>query len=92
MSFVSTYNAITVQSSGSTLIIAANNERRGFVIKNNGGVIIYIGFDANVSTSTGLVILPQDSMTVNGDRVWRGAIYGIAASSTADVRYWEWAS
>lgn len=84
------FNAVTVQSSGATSILTANNARRGFIVKNNGSVTVYVGMDSTVTTSSGVLLLPQDSWSVNGDRCYRGAIFGIAASATADVRFWEW--
>lgn len=88
---MASYNTVTVQTSA-TQILPANNGRRGFVIYNNGGNIMYIGFDSSVATTTGLPILPQASYDLNGDRCWRGAVYGIAVTSSDDVRYWEWNS
>jgi len=85
------YIAVTVAATtGGTQILAANNERRGLVVYNNGNNPVYLGFDANVTTSTGMPVLPQASFTVNGDRCWRGIVQGIATSSTDDVRAWEW--
>lgn len=87
------YIAVTVQSTaGGTQILAANNERRGVIIYNNGNNVVYVGFDGNISASNGMPILPQASFTLNGDRCWRGIIQGIATSSTDDVRVWEWLS
>lgn len=87
------YITVTVQSTaGGTQILPANNDRRGVIVYNNGSVAIYLGFDGNVTTSSGMPILPQSSFTLNGDRCWRGIIQGIAASATSDVRIWEWLS
>lgn len=88
---MASYNTVTVQTSA-TQILAANNGRRGFVIYNNGNNLMYLGFDSSVATTTGLPILPQSSFELNGDRCWRGAVYGIAVTSSDDVRYWEWNS
>lgn len=85
----SSYNTVPVQTSA-TVILAPNNGRRGFVIKNQGSNNLYIGMDANVSSSNGFLLFPQDSWDLNGSRCWRGAVYGIAVTSSNDVRYWEW--
>lgn len=85
------YNTITVQSSGATLIKAANNARRGIQVYNNGNVIMYVGPDANITTSNAIPLLPQSLYETSGEKQgWRGAIYGLAASATADCRYFEW--
>lgn len=84
------YGAVSVGSTA-TQILPADPGRRGFLISNNGGQIIYIGFDASVTTSTGIQILPQDKFDQIGEHgAYRGAIYGITASSTSDCRFWEW--
>lgn len=85
-----TYNAVTI-SSTATNILPADNNRRGFMITNNGGNIVYIGFDSSVTSSNGIQILPQDKFDLTGEHnVYKGAVWGITASSTSDVRYWEW--
>lgn len=84
------YNAVTV-TTAATSILAPSNGRRGFIIKNNGSNIVYIGFDSNVLSTTGMQIMPQDSFTLTGEHgVWKGAVYGITSASTSDVRYWDW--
>ncbi len=85
-----TYNTVTVQSSGATLILAANTWRKGVNLYNNGSVVVYIATDSSVATGTGTPILPQGQFTSDGFSPIKGAIYGIAASSTADMRYIEW--
>lgn len=85
------YSNVTVQSTSPTLIKASNNARRGIQVYNNGNVIIYVGPDSSVTTSTGIPVLPQSLYETSGEKQgWRGAIYGLAASSTSDVRYFEW--
>lgn len=83
------YNTTTVANTP-TVILPANNERRGVIIYNNGASTMYVGFDTNVSLATGMPILPQSNFTLNGDKCWRGAIYGIATTGTDDCRFWEW--
>lgn len=82
---------VTVATSA-TLILASNNARRGFVIYNNGNNLMYIGFTSGVTSTNGIPIQPQANLELNGDRCWRGAVFGIAVSSSDDVRYWEWDS
>ncbi len=85
-----TYNTVTVQSSGATLILAANTWRCGLTLYNNGSVTVYLGTDSSVATTTGMPILAAGSYDFNGWQSYKGALYGIAASATADVRYIEW--
>lgn len=83
-------NAVTVQSSGATLILAANANRVGVTLYNNGSVTVYIGVNSSVSTSNGIVLAAAGAYDFNGWKCYRGDIYGIAASATADMRYLEW--
>lgn len=90
MSFISNYNAVSVGSTA-TLIMSANNERKGCLIFNNGANTIYLGMASNVTSTTGLPLAANATFS-NSDlhALWRGAIYGITASSTSDTRFWEW--
>lgn len=84
------YNAVTV-TTAATQILTASSGRRGFVITNNGSNIIYIGFDSSVLSTTGIQIMPQDKFEQSNEHaVFKGAIWGITASSSSDVRYWDW--
>jgi hypothetical protein len=70
--------------------MAANNERKGSIIVNNGSVTIYLGMDASVTSSNGLTLLAGEKFNNSGQNaVWKGNIYGITASSSSDIRYWE---
>jgi len=86
------YGSVSVVSTaGGTAIIANLSQRRNVLIYNNGTAIVYIGFDASVTTSNGIPVLPQASLELQGMFVSRKtAIYGIAASGTQDVRYLTW--
>jgi hypothetical protein len=87
----STYGNVSVTSTA-TLILAANNERKGSLIVNNDATVsMYIGMDANVTTSNGLPIGARSTFNNSGQNaLWKGAIYGIVASGTVDTRYWEY--
>ncbi len=90
MSFISTYGAVTV-TGAATQIMASNMERKGCVIVNNGAVTIYLGMDASVTSSTGLPLAAGATFgNSNFYALWRGAIYGVTASSSSDTRFWEW--
>ncbi len=84
------YNSVTVQSNAATLILAANAWRTGLTLYNNGSVVVYIGTDASVAVATGMPMAAAAAYDFNGWEGYRGPIYGIAASATADMRYLEW--
>lgn len=84
------YNTVTVGSTA-TLIIAANNNRKGLIICNNGSASLFFGPNASITTSNAMPLAAAAYFITSGEREdFRGAIYGIVASSTNDVRYWEW--
>lgn len=85
----STYGSITVATTA-TLILASNLERRGSILVNNSNQTVYLGMDAAVTTSNGLPLAASSTMQNSGpNEVWKGAIYGVVAGTTANVRFWE---
>lgn len=85
-----TYNTVSVGATATAIIAAANN-RRGLIISNASTQTVYIGPDASITTANAIPLLPNSSIHMDTQFMWRGAIYGIVASDTADVRYWWWA-
>jgi hypothetical protein len=79
-----------------TQIVSTNPRRHSIVIQNLSSSVVYIGVDSNVTASgdsvnDGIAILQNGSFSFDagGLPVWKGPIYGITASGTSDVRYWE---
>jgi len=90
MAFASTYNTVSVAATA-TVIMASNPERKGCIIFNTANQTVFLGMDASVTTSTGLPLPANSSLSNSGfGEAWKGAIYGIVVSNTADCRYWEW--
>jgi hypothetical protein len=88
ITFVSGYGAVSV-GTNATLINASNPRRKGLMIFNNSSSTLYIGMDANVTTSTGYPILQNVTFATDDlAGVWKGDIYGIS-SGTVDARFWE---
>jgi len=84
------YAAISVTTSA-TLIVAANPRRQSLIISNTDTTNpIYVGSDANVTTSNGVLLAAGSTLTEDngGSKVYCGDVYGIAGSSI-NVRYWE---
>lgn len=89
VTFVSTYNTVTVTTTA-TLILATNPLRKGCLIVNTANATIYLGMDANVTTANGIPVAANGAFNNSGlEDAYRGDIYGIIGSATADVRYWE---
>ncbi|KKK95046.1 hypothetical protein LCGC14_2676730 [marine sediment metagenome] len=84
------YNTVTVTTSA-TLIVADNTKRKVLTLVNTSETIpVYIGPDSSITTSNAIPLYEtqtQDSSKTFG--FWSGPVYGIVASGTADVRYWE---
>ena len=78
-------------TNAATKIVGANAQRLSLVIENNGSVTVYLGPDTSVSSSNGVPIISGGSFQEDsgGARMYQGDIYGITASSTSDLRYWE---
>ena len=72
-------------TTSATSILAANYERKGFVIQATDGTV-YIGDDSSVTTSSGFPLATGQSFSSSA---FLGTVYGITASGTVNVRYWE---
>lgn len=84
-----TYGSVTITSTA-TLIVEGNCNRKEIIITNySDDVVVFIGQDENVTTSTGTPFYENQSRGhARGFGAYLGPIYGIC-SGTADVRYWE---
>lgn len=84
------YNTVTVTNSA-TLIVAANPSRKGLIITNESNVTVFIGPDSSITSANAPSLPALGNITNSGlESGFRGSIYGIVASGTADVRFWEW--
>ena len=84
------YGSITV-STAATLVVLANCARRNLTMVNSSeSTVVYIGPDSSVTTSNGIPL--YETQTTHKDTFpesFKGSVYGIVSSGTADVRYWE---
>lgn len=81
------HGAATVNTTA-TLIRAASSARQSLAIQNRGLTSIYLG-GSGVTVANGLEVMPGAVADVNGTSA---AIYGITASGSCDVRYFEGAT
>ena len=72
-------------TTSATLIRAANYERKGFVVSAVDGTV-YLGDSSAVTSSTGFPVAVGQSFSSSA---FLGTVYGITASGTTNVRYWE---
>ena len=82
------FNDVDVTSTA-TKIVGANSARRSIIIQNLGSADIFIGHDDTVTTTDALELESNERYTEGGTNVWKGDIFGITASGTQDVRFWE---
>lgn len=84
------YTTVTV-TNAATLIVAANTQRLSLIVVNTGTPTVYIGQDESVTAANGVPIKTDGNLTEDngGTKMYCGPIYGITASATSDVRYWE---
>jgi hypothetical protein len=77
------YGAVSVGTTA-TRIWAGKSIGRSALVFNNGAATLYVGTDANVTTSTGIPVAAGSGESFSA---YTGAVYGICASGTLDVRY-----
>lgn len=85
-----TTGAVSVTTSA-ILIVAANTRRQELIICNSSLTPdIYIGATSAVTSANGLPLFAgQSRESSKSFPNYKGDVYGISASGTADVRYWE---
>lgn len=79
------WGAVSVGATA-TVILASRTLRKGLIIQNNSAKDVYIGPDNTVTSVNGMRLEPGD---IYENQDWEGAIYGIVAAGTADVRAQE---
>jgi len=85
-----TFASITITDTA-TQILAARGERRGLVIHNISTSPIYIGPDNTITISNTIFIGPGEKLAMGSlQEAWVSTLFGIVASGTAEVRFWEW--
>lgn len=84
------YGSVTVTTSP-TVIMASNPARKGYGFINNSIVDLYFGPDSSITTSNAMFVTGTGNVTDSGDGDdFRGSIYGVVSTGTANVRYWWW--
>lgn len=78
-------------SNTATKIVGFNEKRVSLILQNLGSVTVYFGPDSSIVAGQEPFLLQDGSLEedTSGGRNWRGDIYGITASGTSDVVYWE---
>lgn len=87
---MSTQAAAVVVTTSATEIVAANSKRVGLLVSNATNAEIFVGPTNAVTVVNGLVIAAKGNFGDSGKFSWKGSMFGIVNSGTADVRFWEW--
>lgn len=74
----------TACTTTATLIVAANTDRKGLIIKAIDGAV-YLG-GSGVTSSTGFLLNSGESLSSSA---FIGAVYGRTSTGTTNARYWE---
>jgi len=84
------FNTFSVTTTAKELLVG-NTRRRGYELDNASGVIIFSGFTNGVTTSNGFRLLANEKYHNSGDADnYRGPVFVIVATGTADLRFREW--
>ena len=80
-------------TTSSQIIVAANYDRTSLVVANDSTVTCYLGPTSAVTASgsaanDGVPLYANQHLTEE-EIPWKGDIYGITASGTSTIKYWE---
>jgi len=84
------YDSVTVANTATLIIGDQANRQELLVFNESQSQPVYLGMDDSVTTSNGFPLYELTQLNrAKSFGSWLGPIYGIVASGTADVRYWE---
>ena len=91
------YGAITVPATANGIeIVAKNLSRVALLLYNNGANTIFLGEDNSVDITNGYPLKSGDELILAYDAdesgyglFYKGAVFGIVAAATENLRYWE---
>ncbi len=85
---VGNYGSISVGITA-TEIVPANPDRIALIITVKDNVEVFLGLDDGVTTANGTQYKQDDVLEIDQVNLYTGAIFGIVASGSADVRFME---
>lgn len=83
-------------TNSATLVQAANANRRGLLVVNNGATDCYVGFAATMvegsstAATGGALVSSKGSLTFNMSDGYTGPVYGITAAGDTILAALEW--
>lgn len=85
------YGVVSIGTKNATEILKANPARIGLIIINGGSDVLHYGDNASVTSANSPYLLPDGSIQEDngGTKMYCGAFYGIATSTSCSVYYWE---
>lgn len=76
-------SSANIDSSGSGLVLAANDLAKYRVIGNPTGVGLWLNYTSPALVGSGIYVAPGTGWVINRDNMWKGAVYGIRTSGGA---------
>lgn len=79
-------NSQVAPTTSDITVLAANPDRKQYIIQNVGGVDVYLNFGATVVTGTDMLLAAGATFI---DEIYQGTVTGKTISGTADLRVVE---
>ena len=76
---------VVAVSTVSVAIIAASSSRRGALLRNEGGVTVWLGASGVTGSTDGYPLKPGEKLNTRDLGISRAAVYGITATGTANI-------
>jgi len=74
-----------------TMILPGRGRRIGFIFQNRSGSEIFIGPDTSITITNTVSLLAGGYLNESAKvGLFRGPIFGVVDSGTAEIRFWEW--
>ena len=71
-------------------IVVAAGAKVGWLIYNNSGATIYMGFHSSVASTNGIPIPNNGSYQQNGPGIFTGDVYCVATTNNKTLRVQQW--
>ena len=82
------FGAVSVGTTA-TLVRGANTNRIALLATVNANKTVFFGFDDTVTTANGTQLKQDDVFKIDQTNLYKGDVFAIVASGTADIRFME---
>lgn len=81
---------LTLDTANTPEIVVAAGSKVGWLIYNNSGATIYMGFHSSVASTNGIPIPNNGSYQQNGPGIFTGNVYCVATTNNKTLRVQKW--